>query len=203
MQYTSNLLFDKNARPCGITYKDWTILWWKWLLGIPSSTNPAMDQTGENASLNQPHSKVFFLCQTIEGRQGIPNRSICVPTGTMLLMPVINWLSIWGDDGETDNELSLVAKKKMDVVSNLQFSMNNCLMPINLEMCRVTSNFFCAYFHPDNVFGIGSPYFRPALSDGYWIFLKPLKSDCAITTFGSCSKGITKIGINYKVKMIN
>ena len=139
-------------------------------LGIPRSINPAMDQTGENASLNQPTSKVFFLCQTIEGRQGIPNRSICVPIGTMLLMPVINWLSIWGEDGETDKELSLVAKKKMDVVSNLQFSMNDCLLPIELEMSRITSNFFCAYFHPDNVFGIGRPYFRPALSDGYGYF---------------------------------
>ena len=89
-----------------------------------------MDLTGENASLNQPNSRVFFLCQTIEGGQGIPNRTICIPIGTMLLMPVINWLSIWGEDGKTDYELSRVAKKKMDVVSNLQFSIDDCLLPI-------------------------------------------------------------------------
>lgn len=202
MQVSSGILFDKNDRPHGITYNDWTILWWKWLLSIPRSTNPAMDLTGENASLSQPNSRVFFLCQTIEGGQGIPNRTISIPIGTMLLMPIINWLSIWGEDGKTDYELSRVAKKKMDVVSNLQFSIDDCLLPIQLDTCRITSNFFCAYFPPDNVFDVGQPYYRPALSDGYWIFLKPLKSDCSITTYGSCSKGITKIGISYRIKII-
>jgi len=203
MQDSASILFYKNDRPHGITYENWTILWWKWLVGIPRSTNPAMDLTGENANLNQPDRRVFFLCQTIEGVQSIPRRTISIPFGTMLLMPIINWLSIGGEDGNTDNELSNMAKKKMDNISNLQFSINDCPLSIDLENCRMTSSPFHAYFPPNNIFDIAEPNYRPVLSDGYWIFLKPLKSDSVLTTYGSCSKGLTKIGISYKICLVH
>lgn len=183
MRDSPSILFCKNDRPQGITYENWTISWWKWLVGIPRLTNPAMDLTGENANLNQPNRRVFFLCQTIESIQSIPWRTISIPFGTMLLMPIINWLSIWGADGNTDDELAEVAKKRMDIVSNLRFSINDCPLSIDLEKCRITSTPFHVYFPPDNIFDIGEPKYRTVLSDGYWIFLKPLKSDSVITTY--------------------
>ncbi len=201
MSDSSSILFDKNERPHGISYENWTISWWKWLLGIPKSSNPAMDMTGKNASLSQPDHRVFFLCQTIEGGQSVPCRTISIPRGTSLFMPIINWISICGQDGNTDSELSVVAKLRMDIVSNLNFSIDDCQLPINLENCRITSPPFYAYFPLDNIFNIPWPYYRQAISDGYWIFLKPPKSDCVLTTYGSCSKGLTKIGVCYKISI--
>ena len=198
--HSSSIIFAKDDAPEGITYENWTILWWKWLLSIPRSTNPAMDLTGENADLNQPGNKVFFLCQTIEGKQSIPCRTISIPSGTSLFMPIINWISIMGENGDTDDELSIVAKKRMDVVSNLQFSINDYLIPLDGNY-RVSSSPFDAYFPPDNIFNVQGGGFRRLVSDGYWVFLKPVRSDSLIKSYGSCSEGLTKIGISYKIKI--
>lgn len=197
----SSLIFAKNDKPNGITYENWTILWWKWLLSIPRSENPAMDQTGVNADLNQPGNKVFFLCQTIEGVQPIPCRTITIPLGTSLFLPIINWISIEGENGNTEEELTIVAKKRMDIVSNLQFSINDYQIPIDLRNYRITSSSFYAYFPPDNIFHV-CPGDRRLVSDGYWIFLKPLVSDSLIKSYGSCSKGLTRIGISYRIKLL-
>ena len=132
-----------------------------------------MDLTGENADLNQPGNKVFFLCQTIEGKQPIPCRTISIPSGTSLFMPIINWISIMGENGDTDDELSIVAKKRMDIISNLQFSINDYLIPLD-EYYRVSSSPFDAYLPPDNIFDVQGGGFRRLVSDGYWVFLKPL-----------------------------
>ena len=79
MRDSPSILFCKNDRPQGITYENWTISWWKWLVGIPRLTNPAMDLTGENANLNQPNRRVFFFYQARESIQSIPWRTISNP----------------------------------------------------------------------------------------------------------------------------
>jgi hypothetical protein len=40
------------------------------------------------------------------------------------------------------------------------------------------------------------------VSDGYWIFLKPLEKDTKLATFGSCSSGENKFGINYEITLV-
>ena len=95
-----------------------------------------------------------------------------IPLGTSLFMPIINWLSIKDVDGNNDQELSIVAKKRMDIVSNLQLSINDYLVPLHLEKYRISSSSFLhAYFPPDNVFNVFPHGYRQLISDGYWIFL--------------------------------
>jgi hypothetical protein len=190
--------FSRNSKPYGKSYEQWIVEWWKWLLSIPKSQNPAFDMSGSRMGLNQPDSSVIFLCQTIEGletkftRKGnmLPNRGI--------FMPIINWISIEGEDGESDQQLYDVAKKRIDAVVKLDFRVNDQRVNINLKEYRIQSPFFEAKINKDNIFGI-EPGLRRFYSDGYWVLFKANGPSLTISSFGSCSSGITNVAIEYDI----
>ena len=46
----SEAVLPPTAKPYGQTYSEWAARWWQWALGQPISTNPVLDQTGENCA---------------------------------------------------------------------------------------------------------------------------------------------------------
>jgi len=195
-------IFPIDSKPFGHTYGEWSARWWQWLLSIPKSRNPAFDSTGAHANIDQNYPNVFFLCQTYEGITSIPNRTVTVRTGRSIFMPIINWVSVLHTDGETDSELVEIANKRMDVVANLQLSINGRTVKEGLEKYRTQSPFFEVTLPENNIIGLSSGPIR-AVSDGYWLFLKQLEGDTELTSFGSCSSGATKIGVNYTLYLSN
>jgi hypothetical protein len=197
-------VFPIESKPYGLTYGEWSARWWQWLLSVPRLKSPAFDSNGDNANVNQYDPNVFFLCQTIdrikEGRT-TQNRTITLKTGRSIFIPLINWISVLHVDGQTDEELVSVAKKRMDVISELEVTIDGITIKEGLERYRVRSPFFDIVVPEDNIFELSSG-FRHFVSDGYWIFLKPLEKDTKLTTFGSCSSGINKFGINYDITLI-
>lgn len=187
-------LYPTESKPFGLTYNEWTVKWWKWLLSISRFQNPAFDNTGTFAGVQQIDANVFFLCQTIETPREIPWRTIIMPPDKSILMPVINWISIQ-ENNETDNELLANAKMHTDEVANMQFRIDDINIE-NLRDYRVVSDFFTIDFPLDNVFNV-SPGLHRCVSDGYWLFFKPLKKIAKVSSYGSCSSGITKISANY------
>jgi hypothetical protein len=173
------------------------VRWWQWLLSIPKSVNPAIDSSGINAYINQP-SDVIFLCQTLEAAKPTPYRKLVISRNKPIFMPIINWLSILHIDGETENELMKSAKERMDVIADLEMTINDVSLKEGLENCRARSPIFEIVFPHDNILGINE---GPTLcySDGYWIFLKPLANNTKISSFGSCSSGITQIAVIYDI----
>lgn len=204
MQSASISVFPIESRPYGLTYGEWSARWWQWLLSIPRSKSPAVGASGDNAYLNQDDPNVFFLCQTVEsileGRVA-QDRRIVVRAGRSVLIPIINWVSIFNVDGQTDEELVSVAKKRMDVVSELEVTLDGVTINEGLEGFRAQSPFFDMIVLEDNIFQLSSG-FRRFVADGYWIFLKPLENDIKLTTYGSCSSGVNKFGINYHISLI-
>jgi hypothetical protein len=193
-------IFPLDSKPFGHTYAEWSAKWWQWLLSIPKSRNPAFDSTGVCANLNQNYPDVFFLCQTHESAPFIPNRTVTITPGRSIFMPIINWVSILHTDGETDRELIEIANKRMDVVANLQLSIDGITIKAGLEKYRTQSQFFEVMLPENNIFALPSGTIR-AVSDGYWIFLKQLEHDTELSSFGSCSSGVTKIGVNYTLHL--
>jgi hypothetical protein len=201
MQSLPISIFPIHSKPFGYTYEEWSAKWWQWLLSIPKSKNPALDSTGANAHINQNYPNVFFLCQTYqEGVPPIPNRTVTVPAGRSIFMPIINWISIMHNDGETEQESIQIANKRMDVVANLQISINELTVKNGLEKYRAQSAFFEIALPEDNILALPSGLIR-AISDGYWLFFKPLEGDTKITSFGSCSSGATRIGVSYNLSI--
>ena len=204
MQSTSISLFPIESRPYGLSYGEWSARWWQWLLSVPRSESPAVDASGDNASVNQVDPNVFFLCQTVESIQegrAARDRTIFMRAGKSVFMPIINWISILNVDGQTDEELASVAKKRMDVVSELEVTIDGVSIKEGLERYRTRSPFFDMIVPEDNIFQLSSGL-RRFVADGYWIFLEPIENDIKLTTYGSCSSGVNKFGMNYHITII-
>jgi hypothetical protein len=188
-------IYPVESKPFGLSYTDWSIKWWRWLLSIPKSQSPAYDETGEWARLQQEEgNEVVFLCQTIETPNKVPWRTITFPVGKSVFMPIINWISI-KTDRDTDEELLKSAIMHTDEVANMKFTIDDKEI-IDLHKFRFLTPFFNIDFPEDNVFDV-SPGIHRCVSDGFWIFFKPLKKIAKISSYGSCSSGVTKISANY------
>lgn len=200
MRQTSANIFQIYANPFGVTYREWSKKWWQWLLIIPKSCSPAYDPTGKNASVGQNDPNVFFLCQTLEGTEEKPKRRISIPRGTSVFMPIINWISNTHEHGKSARELISVAKKRMDVIGNLEFSFNGIVIK-GMEKYRFLTDPFDIVLPKNNILDLPSGKVR-VISDGYWVCTMPIYKDLSISTYGSCSSGVTTIGVNYEIKVI-
>lgn len=198
---TQFYIYPIDSKPYGISYSEWSIKWWQWLSSIPKENNPALDWTGANAHVNQIYPNVLFLCQTIEGVNSIPIRKNTIPVGKAIFMPIINWISIMQQDGNSDEELIGVAKRRMDIIGPLQITINKVTINEGLEKYRVQSPFFEINWPENNIFGLSSGK-RRCISDGYWIFIKPIHKEVTLETFSSCSSGLTKIKVKYELTSI-
>jgi hypothetical protein len=192
-------IFPIDSKPFGLSYSDWSVKWWQWISSIPKNKNPFYDWDGDNVNVNQNDQRVLFLCQTYEGVESTPSRKNIITKGRSIFMPIINWISIMHEDGETDEELMQIAKNKMDVIGPLEITINGITINKGLEKYRVLSPFFEIDLPENNAFGISSGN-RRCISDGYWIFLHPISEDLRLSSFSSCSSGVTKIKVNYELK---
>jgi hypothetical protein len=202
MNSNSALLFSRDTTPYGISFEEWTVLWWKWLMDTPKKINPTSDLVGDNAYRNQPALDVFFLCQTIEGSHPEPVRNISLPTGKSIFMPIINWISVSDVDGRTYEDLVNKASEKIEEVANLDLKINELSLDLDLRNFRVCSGLFNHVLLENNIFDL-PPGVRSFVSDGYWIFLKPLDDSTILSSYGACSTGITQIGVTYNIKIRN
>ncbi|MGD1837283.1 MAG: hypothetical protein ACPKPY_04405 [Nitrososphaeraceae archaeon] len=194
-------IFPIESKPLGLTYGEWCIKWWQWICSIPKNNNPLFDWSGNNANVNQNDPHVLFLCQTYEGVKSTPSRKNVITKGRSIFMPIINWISIMYHDGNSDQELLEIAKNKMDVVGPLEITINGITINKGLEKYRVLSPFFEIYLPENNFFGLSSGE-RRCISDGYWIFLPFIYEDLKLSSFSSCSSGITKIKVKYELKTV-
>ncbi len=197
MAYESLKLLPPGAKPLGDSFEEWIIRWWTWLLSIPKSENPSKDIRDLNVHFGQIDPRVIFLCQSFDNLVVTSQRRIHIRYGSSIFMPIINWISIQGEDGETTEKMLLIAKKKMDAIGDLVVKFNG--KTINgLEKYRFASRPFEIELIPDNILEI-SPCKTQFISDGYWIFTEPIFSHLDLSTFGTCSMGITRIGISYSI----
>jgi hypothetical protein len=195
-------LHPVDSKPFGLSYEEWTVKWWKWILEIPKYNNPLIDPDGKNAFMNQTYGKIFFLCQTLESSEKIPVRTISVPKETSIFMPIINWVSLLDEDGESDEDLLQVARQRMDVVKDLEIKINEIRLTTNfLKKFRVESPFVDVFLPENNILGLPSGKTR-IVSDGYWIFTRPLTHNISVKSDGSCSSGLTRIKVNYNINII-
>jgi hypothetical protein len=192
------IILPINSKPFGISYSDWSIKWWQWISSISKDKNPAFDWNGENVNIDQTDPRVLFLCQTYEGVESTPLRKNYITKNRSIFMPIINWISIMYHDGNNDKELLEKAKTKMDVIGPLEITINGLTINKGLEKHRVQSPFFEIDLPENNMFGISSGNKR-CISDGYWIFLQSITENIRLSSFSSCSSGLTKIKINYEL----
>jgi hypothetical protein len=192
------LRYAPGSKPFGRTYAEWTAKWWQWILSIPADDNPARDMDGTLCGINQS-GPVWFLAGTLGGNA---ERSCTIPSGKSILLPVLNYGATLADEPaiKTEEELLSLSKLEMDVISDIRINLDGVEL-YDLQKYRVPSVMFDVNLPENNLFG-GNQGPTRGVSDGYWLFLKPLsKGKHEIRSFGSCLDGRVNIGVRYHINI--
>ena len=171
--------------------------WWQWLTSIPKETNPSLDSSGEYSAENQDETNVWFLAGTFGG---LVERRCTIPSGKAILMPVINYECSFADEPliNTDIELERKCKHEIDDIKNISVRIDELDFE-DISYYRICSSLFVVNLKNDNILGVAAG-FTKMISDGYWIFLKPLEvGNHQINSFGSCRSGKIRIGTTYRL----
>jgi len=199
---SKNLLYLRTDSPFGISWEEWTMRWWKWVLSVPKKNNPGFDPTGEKFRISdqRENRNVIFLVGTFGG---LAERKYIIPKGKAILVPIINFAFCSIDEPSDlgERELQIRAQNDINDLVEKYASIDGSTIK-EVEKYRVTTRAFDVVYPKDNVFGIRDGSTR-AVSDGYWLFLKPLeKSHHVLQVIGSCSSGKTNVNVTFHLKII-
>jgi hypothetical protein len=173
-----------DAHPHGRTYGEWAAAWWHYVLSVPATQNPLLDETGANCAVGQS-GDVFFLVGILNV-SGTAVRTECVaPTGAMLFFPIVNTICTNEPPPlvPTD-ELRPCAAGPIETATDLVVEIDG--VPVGgLERFRAQSELFGLTLPPDNLLGgqAGSCHFDSdvgacvpylAAADGFYLMLPPL-----------------------------
>jgi len=171
--------YPNKAKVAGRKLADWSAEWWQWALSIPQSVNPLFDETGAQIAVGQ-RGPVWFLCGVFN-ESGTATRSISVPEGKALFFPIVNveWDNLGVDPPLTIAELRENAASFVAAVdpASLVCDVDGVALD-DLASRRVLSKPFEYSLPPGDIYeafgvdGSGTQY--PAVSDGYWVMLRPL-----------------------------
>jgi hypothetical protein len=172
-------IFPPQSQPHGLSYNEWVVKWWQWVLSIPADHSPLTDATGEFAGEKQ-HGPVWFVAGTFGDSV---ERSYRVPVGKALFVPVYNWIFGAGAfDCDPSNpgvpcvvcDLEKLAAANTQVADVVEASIDG--VPVqNVRRYEADSGGPFAVRYPENsVVGLPAGRYFPNLSDGYWLMLKPL-----------------------------
>jgi hypothetical protein len=186
-----------------MTYGNWTVEWWRWVLSIPKRINPVLDKTGERADLAQQNKYVLFLAGKLANQDGsLPNRFCTISSKKSILFPVINCESNQLEHPELKADQDIIERVKRDEDSIVK---KECFVDgkrISPQRVKSDPTIFELNMVKDNIFHYkkevktyGRTY---ASSDGFWVFLKPLPIGRHVISFhGSCEYGRLNSGAIY------
>jgi hypothetical protein len=173
----------------GATYGEWSARWWQWLLSIPAAQNPNLDQSGADCKEGQT-GNVWFLAGTFG--EGPVTRTCTVPAGKGIFFPVVNSITFAPFPHETLNALRAQAADFLDAVTLLKVTLDGVDLP-DLRSLRVQSPVFSFTVPEAGVLPSGfcpllagppsptppprgpSQFCDPAVADGFWVLLSPLR----------------------------
>ncbi len=193
----SNLVFPRNAKPSGKSWESWTIEWWKWLLSFPKKVSPVFDLRGDIFHNTPNNARIWFLVGTIGG---VAERYYELDSQKPILFPIFNYVVSFADEpkAKDENDLVDIAARDIDNIPTPFVSINQQNLG-SIGQYRVRTKAFDLALPEDNLV-TGEPCLTKAVSDGYWLLLKPLapgKYD--VRCNGSCSSGKTTIDITWHI----
>jgi hypothetical protein len=183
-------VYQTNSKPYGQPYVKWTEKWWQWTFSIPKDQNPVIDKTGKYCCKGQD-GPVWYLAGTTADKSHA-KRSCVIPRSKSILFPiVVSQFSLSEKPTMSIRELIRYTAKDIDQTSFLEAIIDGIALN-NLSKYRIQS-----YFHLDlvegNIWEIKSGP-TVAVSDGFWVFLKPLNE-------GNHSVSFQGIEPNFKTKV--
>lgn len=196
--------FGTSSTPFGQSYGYWTVKWWRWFLSIPKSNNPALDESGKHAHINQPAAHVWFLAGKIANENGyLPYRLCRLPEGRSVLFPVINFEAnpLEYRELKTDRDVIERVRIEEDSITRKECSVNG--KPVPPQRVKSEPLIFELRLDEESVLSVKGGGTTFASADGYWVFLKPLaRGNYTVSFEGSCKYGKIKSGATYLIEAI-
>ena len=172
------------ARADDDPFRELSAEWWQWTLSIPTPENPLADPTGAKCMVGQ-RGPVWFLAGG--GVPGETTRTCTVPAGKVLFFPVLNAMffdspNVCGQGPEPIPVPEMRAVIDAFIAGATDISAHFDGQPL-VNLRRVRSRVFEVALPEDNLFDVpcadlgGSPggIFTPAVGDGYYAALRPLR----------------------------
>lgn len=172
------------SMPYGMSYGEWSALWWNWAMGQPVASNPIADPDGSFCDVGQS-GPVWFLAGAFGGSA---TRSCTIPAGKAIFFPVVNVYVNFPcgcpacavpelDPSQIETCLATFATDYMDDIDQLEVQVDGVSLKKNLFDYRARSGLFTFTPDPSNAVFDGCILpSQPAVSDGYWVMLAPLSA---------------------------
>lgn len=167
----SELIESPDSKPYGLSYGEWSVKWWQWILSIPADKSPIIDKSGSSCATNQNNSNVWFL---VGSGGGETVRTCTIPTDKAIFFPIIDVECSFAEDSsaKTEEDLRKCAREDQNKVTSLRLSIDG-LNTQNLTKYRTDSPLFNFTTPENGLFDLKSASTQ-AVSDGYFVMLKPL-----------------------------
>ncbi len=164
------------AHPHGHSYSEWAARWWEWALTQPASASPLVDETGASCERGQA-GRVWFLAGSLTSSP--VTRECTVPNGTMLFVPIVNYVYCAFDSDPPEQQTSEYVREQVafvrDAASGLALTVDG--RPVRDLATRYfeTSTIFRVVLPEDNLFGLpAGMILAPCADAGYYVMLPPL-----------------------------
>ena len=200
------LAFSPEAHPYGQNMITWSEDWWKYIISIPTDSNPELDMTGADCTVSQ-HGKVWYLALL---GTGTVTRTCTIPHGRALLVNLSGVLNDYPCPDTTfhpaagqslQDFLTQGAMQSVDLVNALTLTVDGHEVP-NLFSYRFTSPLF--QFTGNTTLQTtldgcitGQP--QPAVSDGYFVMLRPLSTGTHVVVFASSDTHNNHTSVTYDI----
>jgi len=165
------LVLPTDSKPYGLTYGEWTAKSWQWAYSVPKNVNPSYDDSGSYCSEGQ-NGPVWFLTGSYKHQV---DRYCNIPAGKSVLFTILNSECSFAEfpNLKTEQDLRKCAKEMQDSVIPIQAIVDG--VSVNgLDRYRVQSPLFNFTLGRNNILGLPAQTTTQAVSDGNWVFLKPL-----------------------------
>jgi len=204
----------------GATYGEWSARWWQWVLSFPSERNPNFDATGASCAEGQTGTTWFLaglFDQVFPGNR--VTRTCTIPAGRAIFFPVLNNLGFAAFPNEGVPVLRAQAAGFIDGATLLRVTLDGVDLR-GLQDLRVQSPAFAFVVPVDGIVSQGtcSPLFvpnfippvpperqgqlcDPAVSDGFWVLLAPLRPGEHTLRFRARS-GDFSLDVTYKLTIL-
>jgi hypothetical protein len=178
--------FPVNSSPYGVSFKDWTAKWDKWMSELPKSLNwnfknvPGVKYVPKDCSFNQTASSpVFFLPWVDSSRGSSASQTCTVPHNKAILVSVTSITSDYSDPSivtKTPKELIKAASQLNTYPRDFSPTLDGKPLDLKNDAAhKVTSDLFNLTLPKDNLWSDREPPGPDkAIIQGWWIMLKPL-----------------------------
>lgn len=179
-----------------MSYAQWSAVWWQWALSLNATGNPLPDPTGARCGAGQSRGgPVFFLVGAF-GNGAITRDACVVPAGKLLFFPLVNAIDFHtpGDGLDTPELTRQDLLKYFGPITELHAGIDGeavgNLNPVTTpyRACAggdpTCSPAFNVTLPADNFWSIPAGVYYPAVADGYYLMLAPLRPGPHTITFG-------------------